>query len=376
MPVRSADIAVVGAGIVGLAHALEAARRGHRVVLFERNPRALGASIRNFGLVWPVGQEAGAMHQRALQSRAAWLELAGTAGIWHRLAGSLHLAHAPDELQILDEFAQLAPVYGCDCTLIDAREARRLSPALRPEKLLGALWSPTEVVIDPRQATDRLAAYLETEYGVELHFSTPVSAIDLPNIHTPAGTLKVERALVCSGADFTTLYPAHFDRHRLTHCKLQMMRTAPQPDGWQLGPMLANGLTLRRYAAFAHCPTTPAYKARIAAEQPELDQYGIHILVAQNETGELIIGDSHEYGVPEPFDRPQIDQLILNQLRTFLAPPSLEITQRWHGIYAVHGEQHEFVADPAPGVRIVNGLAGAGMSTSFGLAAEVFDAWG
>ena len=49
---NNADIAIIGAGIVGLAHALTAAKRGYRVVLIERAPRAHGASVRSFGLIW------------------------------------------------------------------------------------------------------------------------------------------------------------------------------------------------------------------------------------------------------------------------------------------------------------------------------------
>ena len=37
------DLAVVGAGIVGLAHALAGARRGLRVVVIDRDARANGA---------------------------------------------------------------------------------------------------------------------------------------------------------------------------------------------------------------------------------------------------------------------------------------------------------------------------------------------
>ena len=66
----SADVAIVGGGVLGLAHAYAAARRGHRVVVFERNPRAAGASVRNFGMIWPIGQPRGEMHTMAMRTPA------------------------------------------------------------------------------------------------------------------------------------------------------------------------------------------------------------------------------------------------------------------------------------------------------------------
>ena len=99
-------------------------------------------------------------------------------------------------------------------------------------------------------------------------------------------------------------------------------------------------------------------------------------MASQNGLGEVIIGDSHEYGLlVDPFDKTEIDRLILEYLQTFLAVPELRIAQRWHGVYAKHPDRADFIAEPAPGVKIVNGVGGAGMTTSFGLAEEIFAEW-
>jgi D-hydroxyproline dehydrogenase subunit beta len=374
---RSADVAIVGAGILGLAHAYLAAKSGKSVVVFEKNPRASGASVRNFGMIWPIGQPAGEMLGISLRSRELWLEVLGQAGLPCRETGSLHLAYRQDEADLLREFAAMAPALGYSCLWLTAAEVLKISHAAQPDGLLGGLWSSTEFTVDPRQIIQHLPTFLEQRIGVQFVFGALVTGVDPPVVETSAGRWHAGTVIVCSGDDFQTLYPEHFAASGLIRCKLQMMRTAAQPAGWQLGPSLAAGLTLRFYPAFQICSTLPALSRRIARETPEYDRWGIHALVSQTADGALTLGDSHEYGLHvDVFNKQEIDDLILSYTRSFLRAPDLTIAERWYGVYAKHPEKPLVTMTPQDGVRIVASPGGSGMTLSFGVAEQSMTALG
>jgi hypothetical protein len=105
---------------------------------------------------------------------------------------------------------------------------------------------------------------------------------------------------------------------------------------------------------------------------PLYSRFGIHVMASQNGSGELVIGDSHEYDrAIEPFDKQVIEELILSYLHTFLNVPGLRIAARWHGTYAKHPTEPYWLTRPAAGVTVVSGVGGAGMTLSFGLAEKV-----
>ena len=372
-----ADVAIVGAGILGLAHAYIAAKSGKSVMVIEKNPRALGASVRNFGMVWPIGQPAGTMLELSLRSRELWLEVLDQANLPRRETGSLHLAYRSDEAAVAQEFAQLGPTLGYQCTWLNQYDVLNRSHAVQPEGLLGGLWSNTEFTVDPRQIIHSLPGFLADRYKVQFFYGTAVTAIEPPILYSGNGRWQAETVIVCTGDDFETLYPRQFAASGLTRCKLQMMRTAPQPGGWQLGPSLAAGLTLRFYPSFQVCATLPALARRIAEETPEYDRWGIHALVSQTADGALTLGDSHEYGLSvDIFNKEEVDEIILRYMRQFLRAPDLTVAERWYGVYARHPEKPLVVMHPDDGVRVVASPGGSGMTLSFGVAEQSIRALG
>jgi FAD dependent oxidoreductase TIGR03364 len=370
---KNLDVAVVGAGIVGLAHAYLAARSGRRVAVFERNPSASGASIRNFGMVWPIGQPAGRLHQIALRSRELWLEILQQAALPFFQTGSLHVAYREDEAAVGQEFALKAASLGYDCDWLGPQEVLSSSSAVRSDGLLGALWSPTELTVNPRQVVGSLPKFLQDKWGVQFYFNTAVQRVENFVLYAADQRWDAHTIIVAGGDDFQTLFPESFRDAALTRCKLQMMRTIPQPQGWQLGPSLAFGLTFKHYPTFQVCDTLQALKDRISRETPEFDKWGIHVMVSQTPQGQLTIGDSHEYGLAvNIFDNPVIDRLILDYAKQYVRAPALEIAEHWHGVYAKHPEHAYLRASPADGVHVITVTRGIGMTMSFGLAEQTF----
>lgn len=363
---------VIGAGIVGLAMVRSLAERGYSVTVFERNERAVSASIRNFGMVWPVGQPNGMLYDRALRSKSIWQQVCREAGLWSNEVGSLHLAYSDLEHTIMQEFVEanknIRPV-----AVLTPQETLQKSPAVNPNGLKAALWSADEMIVESRVAIQKLPAYLTEKYGVTFHFNTAITAIQHPNVISGNQVWSADEIYVCSGAEFETLYPEVFATNNFTKCKLQMMRIEAQENNWRIGPSLCGGLSFIHYKAFEAAASLPLLREHYYSTMPDYIKWGIHVMVSQNGEGELTIGDSHEYGLAhDPFDRQFINQLILDYLKQFAVFKSWNIAQSWNGIYPKKTDgKTDFVYSPAQGVTIVNGMGGAGMTLSFGFAEEV-----
>ena len=374
--IGKADVAVVGGGIVGLAHAWQAAVRGCSVVLFERDAIAQGASARNFGMILPLGAAPGSTHEQALRSLSLWRQLVLDAGLWYRESGALMLAYHQDEVDAMCELADSDVGHEYRCTWMAGRTIGAKYSTVNTIGLLGGLWCRDVLLVDPREVVARVPAWLSEKHGVILRYGTEVQSVSSQNIATPHETWAVERTIVCPGADLDTLFADALSEASLTYCRLQMLRTIAQPTDWQLEPAILGGLSMRHYPVFKSCKATRTVARRVAKDSPELDRWGIHIMAVQNGRNEVVIGDSHEYNsAPKWQQRPEIVALLLRQLAGLTSPPSLMLDRKWTGVYVKHASRAAVVLRPKPTVRVITGLGGLGMTLSLALAGDVLTAW-
>ncbi len=369
---RDFDIAVVGAGIVGLACALAAATRGLRVVVIERHPRARGASVRNFGLVTITGQDRDAIWSRARRSRDIWQAVAAAAGIPIVRHGLWVAARRAESAALLEAFLHSDMAEGCE--LLTPSAANRRCPELATRGLQAVLVSPHELRVEPRDAMPALARWLAREHGVTFLWDTAVRTVDLPRLDTSRGALSAGTAVVCPGDDLATLFPERLAAAGVSRCSLQMLRL--ENPGFTLPGTVMSDLSLVRYGGFAGLPEVAALQRRLSAEQAEWLRHGIHLIVAQSGDGSLVVGDSHhDADAVGPFADERIYALLLDEYRAVTGREPPPVRERWIGSYAV-ANGAVLVDVPAPGVRLVLVTSGSGASTGFAIGEEVIEGLG
>ncbi len=366
--IRSFDLAVVGAGIVGLAHAWAAARLGKRVVVIDREAEAIGASIRNFGFITVTGQARGESWRRARRTRDLWARLAPQIGVDIEHTGLILTLRHPQSVSVAEAF--LGTEMGEGCALWKRAELVRRAPNLTAPDAVGALWSPHELRVDSRLAIPRLTGWLAERHGVTFLRGAAALKAAPPVIETSRGPVSAGATIVCPGDDLASLFPEAITARGVSRCALSMLRLAD--PGFRLPAGLMSDLGLVRYPGYAALPQAAALRDRLGETSAEALAHGVHLIVVQSADGSLVVGDSHHYGPsPAPFMAARTEALILEEFAAATGLPPPPVVERWGGTYASVADLPMFIDTPAPDVRLVMVTSGTGASTAFAIAEAV-----
>ena len=369
------DVVIVGAGIVGLAHAWMCAKQGLRVAVLEKNNRSSGASGRNFGFITVTGQRSGDTWRRALRSKTLWAEVAPKAGIPICHHGLVVVAQRQEALDVLETFKQTE--MGEACALLSPEALSGRFPEIREDHACGGLYSPHELRVESKDAIGQLTHWLSREMGVEFFFDHELLEINLPQLRTASNIFHTERLILCPGTELNGVAEPFLAEYRLTQTQLQMLRVQPRRP-LPLQAAVMSDLSLVRYAGYTGLNCHHSLLERLSREEQGCLDAGIHLIVVQSEDGSLVVGDSHHPAhTAEPFAQDSVDTLILEQLKRTLKLDEYQITHRWTGKYPVgHADQDALILSPETNIRVVSVISGTGASTAFGLAEEVMQQWG
>ena len=159
--VRRAEVAIVGAGVIGLSTAWHLRRRGVAVIVLERAGIAAGASGVQPGGVrqqWGTAVNCRLARESVEFYRGATELLDGPVELRFTPCGYLFLAHSDAALERLAANARVQADAGVPSRIVSAEDAAQLVPGLDVETVAGASWCPEDGYVDrPQSVIEALA---------------------------------------------------------------------------------------------------------------------------------------------------------------------------------------------------------------------------
>jgi FAD dependent oxidoreductase TIGR03364 len=342
-------------------------RAGWDVVQLEAAPTPSGASVRNFGLIWVSGRAEGEELAAALRSRQIWEETAAhVPDMGFRALGSLTVAMTAGEQTVMERFASEPAAELRGTVWVDSDDVRRIDPAVTG-RVLGALWCRQDAVVEPGKVLGALRAWLAVSGGYEYLADCrvvdlePRRAVDMSGRRHAADLVVLACGAEWGGGALEELTRAA----PLRRVRLQMLQVDPP----SVAPVtaVADADSLRYY---------PAYESSeldlLGDQSPVARRYALQLLCAPRADGTLTVGDSHVYD--EPFDFALAEdpyRELLGRLAAVFGAPRPSVIRRWDGTYMQCTHQELcFRSEALPGVWVVTGLGGRGMTCAPAVAEE------
>lgn len=284
----TADVAVIGGGVIGTAVAYYLSRQGADVLLLEKDELGSGTSSACDGFVILQSKSPGVHLELGLASARIYRNLAAELewDIEYNPCGGLIVIERSDELQAMKTFMEKQQAIGLDVSLLSGEDARRLEPGLAPH-VSGATYSPQDSQVNPLQVVLGFAQ-AAIRNGARLQQGTPALSLVRKNGRIekaviPGGCVCAESYVLCTGV-FTSslLSPLGFELP-LRPRRGQLIVTEPVP------PIIGHIFLCARYIAAKYHPEL------LAAADDDALRLGVGLALEQTTAGTLLVGSTREF---------------------------------------------------------------------------------
>jgi sarcosine oxidase subunit beta len=203
---RSANVGIIGGGIMGTSIAFHLAEAGVRdIVLIERDTLGSGSSAKPLGGVRATFSDPGNIElgQRSLEIFERFHEVFKT-DIGLQQVGYLFLCRNESELAALESATGVQNSLGCSARMVTPAEAVAINPFLRAAALLGGSFSPRDGFAQPSQV---IKAYTDAARQLGVAFCEHTEVLDIQKsatavheIYTSRGVITVNTVIIAAGA--------------------------------------------------------------------------------------------------------------------------------------------------------------------------------
>nr|WP_310390189.1 FAD-dependent oxidoreductase [Roseateles sp.] len=350
---RTADVLIVGAGIIGAACARAYARQGLSVCVIEPAAIGGGATAAAMGHLLVVDDESGGadaefqLTRRSQQLWQQWLDESADhpAQAEHQACGTLWIAADAEELALAERKQAWLVARGIRAALLKPTELARAEPLLRPG-LAGALQVPGDARVYPPKVAARWLAEARAEVIEGRVLSFDGSSVLLADGRRLWSALTV----LCAGLASQTWLPPGW----LTPKKGQLAITQRYPG------LLSHQLVELGYIKKAHLS----------------DQDTVSFNVQPRPGGQILIGSSRQIGRSDRELDPAVLQEMLSQACSYLPGlRDLSLLRCWTGVRPASRDGQPLIgAHPQlPRVWLATGHEGLGITTSLATAELLAD---
>jgi glycine/D-amino acid oxidase-like deaminating enzyme len=231
----SADVVVIGGGIVGASAAYSLARRGLSVALIEKGYVGCEQSSRNWGWCRRQNRDAREMPIASLAMRL-WDELTEEIGqdLGFRRCGLTYVTADPKQLATWDQWRKVARHFDVTTRMLTAEEAAAAVPAGGGRKWLGGVHAADDGKAEPALAAPRIAEGARKR-GATIHQNCAARGLDITDgrvsgVVTEKGLIRTSAVLCAAGAWASAFLRMHAVSMPQASVRQTALRTGPAPD--------------------------------------------------------------------------------------------------------------------------------------------------